>query len=360
MGFNATWFSPLYHDLIGDASNHGDKATVLHRPGFGTDDPIPLSQLSGSLAKTGEAHIVYHESHDEAGNSGGTMRTIRVAVNDAALVGPTRDSAEARTRVAAGISILSAGAPMFFMGEEIGAQRPCKYNEIIEGREVILGERMGQGANLFRYYQDLIRLRRSSRGLRSRNIDIIHASNDSRVIDFTRNDGTTRELIVASLNNRPFEEGTRFRVRPRGYQVALFLEPCKERLPAFCQVLAPAFGCHRAVHPPVRGESSWQPVPGGHGGLDRVRCPGTEALFCPEFGGNGVGLFVAFVVAGTGDLAVGGAALKEFLDVSARPRRPPHERAPGPARPVLQVRYAKAQAPPRAPGAKEGSGGKVP
>lgn len=207
MGFNATWFSVLYHDLIGDASNHGDKAKVLHRAGFGTDDPIPLSQLSGSLAKTGEAHIVYHESHDEAGNSGGTMRTIRVAVNDAGLVGPTRDSAEARTRVAAGISILSAGTPMFFMGEEIGAQRPCKYNEIIDGREDILGERMGQGANLFRYYQDLIRLRRSSRGVRSRNIDIIHASNDSRVIAFTRNDGTTRELVVASLNNRPFEEG---------------------------------------------------------------------------------------------------------------------------------------------------------
>ncbi len=70
-----------------------------------------------------------------------------------------------------------------------------------------LGERMGQGADLFRYYQDLISLRRSSRGLRSRNIDIIHASNDNRVIAFTRNDGTTRELVVASLNNRPFDDG---------------------------------------------------------------------------------------------------------------------------------------------------------
>ncbi|WP_104140626.1 hypothetical protein [Arthrobacter sp. ZGTC131] len=66
---------------------------------------------------------------------------------------------------------------------------------------------MGQGADLFRYYQDLISLRRSSRGLRSRNIDIIHASNDNRVIAFTRNDGTTRELVVASLNNRPFDDG---------------------------------------------------------------------------------------------------------------------------------------------------------
>jgi 1,4-alpha-glucan branching enzyme len=207
MGFNATWYADLYHDLIGDATNQGDKARVLHRAGFGTSDPLPLTQLSGSLARTGEARIVYHESHDEAGNSSGTMRTIRVAVNDAALFGATRDWAEARTRVAAGISILSAGTPMFFMGEEIGAQRPCRYNEIILGREDMLNERRGQGANLFRYYQDLIRLRRGSRSIRSRNIDIIHASNDSRVIAFTRNDGATHELVVASLSNQPFNGG---------------------------------------------------------------------------------------------------------------------------------------------------------
>lgn len=126
----------------------------------------------------------------------------RVAVNDAALFGPTRDAAEARTRVAAGISILSAGTPMFFMGEEVGAQRPCKYDDIIGGREDILGERMGQGANLFRYYQDLIKLRRSSRGLRSRNIDIIHASNDNRVIAFTRNDGTTQSRVCEHSTKR--------------------------------------------------------------------------------------------------------------------------------------------------------------
>lgn len=207
MGFNAAWFSDLYHDLIGDASNQAGRARVLHRAGFGGDDPVPLSQLSGSLAATSGARVVYHECHDEVGNDGGTMRTIRVAVNDAALYGPTRDAAEARTRVAAGISVLSAGTPMFFMGEEIGAGEPFLIGDILKHRVDILGERHRSGANLFRYYQDLIRLRRSSRGLRSRNIDIIHASNENRVIAFTRNDGTTRELVVASLNNRPFDDG---------------------------------------------------------------------------------------------------------------------------------------------------------
>ncbi|WP_221937551.1 alpha-amylase family glycosyl hydrolase [Arthrobacter sp. KBS0703] len=207
MGFNAAWYARLYHDLIGDANNQLDKARVLHRVGFGTDDPVPLSQLSGSLASSGEARIVYHESHDEAGNSDDTMRTIRVAVNDASLFGPTRDAAEARTRLVAGISILSAGTPMFLMGEEIGARAPFIHNQILQGREDILGERHRLGANLFRYYQDLIRLRRSSPGFRSRNIDIIHASDDARIIAFTRSDGATRELVVASLNTRPFDAG---------------------------------------------------------------------------------------------------------------------------------------------------------
>jgi 1,4-alpha-glucan branching enzyme len=130
-----------------------------------------------------------------------------VAVNDAYLVGPTRDAAEARTRLVAGVGILSAGTPMFLMGEEVGAWAPFKHDEIPQNRVDILGESGGLGAGLFRYYQDLIRLRRSSPGFRSRNIDIIHVSDDTRVIAFTRSDGATRELVVASLNNRPFDAG---------------------------------------------------------------------------------------------------------------------------------------------------------
>jgi 1,4-alpha-glucan branching enzyme len=83
-----------------------------------------FSQLAGSLARTGDSRIAYHESHDEAGNSDLTLRTIRVAVNDAVLFEPTRDTAEARARLAAGISMLSAGTPMFLMGEEVGAKEP--------------------------------------------------------------------------------------------------------------------------------------------------------------------------------------------------------------------------------------------
>lgn len=207
LGFNATWYSAFYHDLIGDASEQGSSARVLYRAGFGTDDPLPWSVFCNTLARSAETHVVYHESHDEAGNAPGTQRTIKAAVNNAHLEGPTRETAEARSRVMAGISLLSAGTAMFFMGEEIGAQKTYRYNNVPESREDILGERHGAGAHLFRYYQDLIRLCRTSRAIRSRNIDVIHVSDNNRVIAFIRYEGTTHDLIIASLSNHPFEHG---------------------------------------------------------------------------------------------------------------------------------------------------------
>jgi 1,4-alpha-glucan branching enzyme len=125
MGFNATWDAAFYHDLIGDAAQQGGRAKVLHRAGFGTDAPLPWSQFCDSLARSAKTHVVYHESHDEAGNAEGTMRTLCVAVNNAALIGATRQTAEARVRVVAGLTLLSAGTPMFFMGKEVGATQIC-------------------------------------------------------------------------------------------------------------------------------------------------------------------------------------------------------------------------------------------
>src|SRR5512140_2647412 len=145
-----------------------------------------MDRFAGALWTSQFRKIVYHESHDEAGNAAGTLRTSRVAVNDAPLFGETRSYAEARSRVAASLSLLAAGTPMFFMGEEIVAQRIYKYNNILEAREDLIGERAGNGSRMFRFYQDLIRLRKQQPGLRARQLDVIHAHNENRVIAFTR------------------------------------------------------------------------------------------------------------------------------------------------------------------------------
>jgi 1,4-alpha-glucan branching enzyme len=129
------------------------------------------------------------------------------AVNGAPIIGPTRIVAEARSRVVFGLALLSAGTPMFLMGEEIGARKPYTFDASLANREDILGERAGQGAAMFRYYQDLITLSRRLRSVGTHNIDILHVSNDNRVIAFKRWDGNEEVIVVASLNNAPFSHG---------------------------------------------------------------------------------------------------------------------------------------------------------
>lgn len=201
LGFDATWFARFYHRLIGDSEPVG----LIREAGFGNDGPLPMTECGERLRESGLNKVVYHESHDEAGNAGGSMRTAKAAVNDAPLFGVTRDVAEARCRVAVGLSMLSAGTPMFLMGEEIVAQKPYKFDNVADAKEDLFGERAGEGARMFRFYQDLVRLRRASRAIRSHNLDVVHAHDANRVLAFTRREATTDLLVVASLKNRPFD-----------------------------------------------------------------------------------------------------------------------------------------------------------
>jgi 1,4-alpha-glucan branching enzyme len=206
LGFDATWYAAFYHNLIGDSDMAGGRARLLKSAGFGDDRALDMGQFASVLYDSKYDRIVYHESHDEAGNSGGSARTLPCAVNDAALVGATRAYAEARARVAFGLSLFSAGAPMFFMAEEVGGQRPYRYDTFMANREDIAGDRAGQGARLFRFYQDAIRFSRRHRSIRVRYIDVIHVNDGGRVIAFRRSAGRDDLLIVASLNNHVFDE----------------------------------------------------------------------------------------------------------------------------------------------------------
>ncbi len=204
LGFDVVWFAAFYHNLIGDSDMANGRARLLKFAGLGDDRGLDMNQFSSVLYSSNLNKVVYNESHDEAGNDSGTMRTLPCAVNNAPLFGVTRTYAEARTRVAFGLSLLSAGTPMFFMGEEIGAQKPYRYNDFMANREDLLGERAGNGANLFRFYQDAIRFSRRHPAIRSQNIDIIHVNGDARVVAFTRLTGSDNLLIVASFNNQSF------------------------------------------------------------------------------------------------------------------------------------------------------------
>jgi 1,4-alpha-glucan branching enzyme len=217
LGFDATWDAAYYHHLIGDATNDPSRARLLKMAGYGDARELRMTWFAGALANSGDGRVIYHESHDEAGNSsyeeGGQRvysgRTIAVAANDAMLIGETRRAAEARVHFAAGITLFAPYIPMFFMGEEVGASRPYRYADFGNAREDFSALRRGAGANLFRFYQDVIRLRLSRPALRSRNIDILHTHDANRVLAFRRWQGDEELLVVGSLNNQPFAEGYR-------------------------------------------------------------------------------------------------------------------------------------------------------
>jgi 1,4-alpha-glucan branching enzyme len=207
LGFDATWDVGFYHHLIGDSDMAGDRARVLKRAGSGGNEPLQMDRFSGALYASQYKHVVFHESHDEAGNAGGTARTIMVAVNHAPLVNATRAWAEARARVCFGLSLLSAGTPMFFMGEEVAAQNQYTYNNFLSHREDFLGERAGSGKAIFRFYQDLITLGRRLRSIRTHNIDILHQHNENRVIAFKRWSDDEELIIAASLAGAAYTHG---------------------------------------------------------------------------------------------------------------------------------------------------------
>ena len=179
--------------------------------GLGDDRPLALDSFAGVIAATNRSTVVYHESHDEAGNSNGpgwtSHRTIQVAVNSAPLVAATRNWAEARVRVAAALTLLSAGVPMFFMGEELGFQEPYRYDDFMDHRESFSALRAGEGKRLLKFYQDLLSLRARTPALRGGRVEIVHVHNANRVLAFRRRLDGVQSVVVASFGNRPFDQG---------------------------------------------------------------------------------------------------------------------------------------------------------
>jgi len=106
LGFDATWYSNFYHHLIGDTGRGSDYANLLVTAGRGGDGPLAMDRFAGALVATGRKTVVYHESHDEAGNSEHSRRTLMAAVaagRDAPPpTGEVRSIAEGRGGVAGG------------------------------------------------------------------------------------------------------------------------------------------------------------------------------------------------------------------------------------------------------------------
>jgi 1,4-alpha-glucan branching enzyme len=121
-----------------------------------------------------------------------------------------------------GMAMLSAGTPMFVMGEEVGAQKPFTYDNFTTNREDLVKMARTTGARLFKFFQDVIRFRLSHTAARSHNIEVLAADNEARVLAFRRWDGREELLVVASLHNRAFGSG--YTVRRGGLRDGRWVE----------------------------------------------------------------------------------------------------------------------------------------
>jgi 1,4-alpha-glucan branching enzyme len=105
------------------------------------------------------------------------------------------------------MTLLSAGTPMFLMGEEIGAVKDFTYDGFLDNREDLLGERNGAGRYLFRFYRDLIRLRQRHHTFATANIATVLVHNADRFLVFHRWKGPEHYLVVATLSDFGWPDG---------------------------------------------------------------------------------------------------------------------------------------------------------
>lgn len=216
LGFDAIWYSDYHHHLNG--ANYGTNyAKLIPTAGYGTDCPLSMKMFSDALAVCSSKKIVYHISHDEAGNSGRddpdpdrrSHRTLILAVRGD-LNETTRPFAEARARVAFGVTICSPGTPMFLFGEEVGFINDFFYDDVLQYREDLFGLRESTGKNLFTFYQDMIKVRANCAALRSNYVEILHTHDENRILAFRRWTDLEELMVVVSLNNHPYPEGYEF------------------------------------------------------------------------------------------------------------------------------------------------------
>jgi len=149
-----------------------------------------------------------------------SARTIQTAVNGS--LDGNRAWAEARCRVVSGLTLLAPGIPMFFMGEEVGAKQPYRYNDWLSHREDFQALRATSGGKLFEFYRDVIRLRRRHDALRSPHIEVLHAHDANRVLVFRRWLAHQEFLVFASFSNTPFADG--YRISHRALRLGFFVE----------------------------------------------------------------------------------------------------------------------------------------
>lgn len=186
LGFGTQWDADFVHpvreQLILAEDSHRDIYRISH---------ALLRQYSGDPSR----RVIYTESHDEVAN--GKARLPEEVADDVNSYYSKKKSA-----LGALLVMTAPGIPMLFQGQELLEDRWFSDQDPIDWSRL-------EGFNgIYLLYRDLIALRRNkggnSRGLLGRNIQIVHANQDDKVIAFHRWYDTSEEdgvFIVINFSN---------------------------------------------------------------------------------------------------------------------------------------------------------------
>ncbi|WP_224250084.1 alpha-amylase family glycosyl hydrolase [Hyalangium gracile] len=121
-GFDAQWYTEYQHRLINDNSKPGLVQAAAR--GMRTDMDAFVNLLTSPRGLDGwKTALTIISNHDEVGNAQRTMNTAEGNQPTDFPVQWSRDAA----RFAAGIGFASPGIPMFFQGDEFGAQNDFRW-----------------------------------------------------------------------------------------------------------------------------------------------------------------------------------------------------------------------------------------
>ncbi|KFE72033.1 alpha amylase C-terminal domain-containing protein [Hyalangium minutum] len=121
-GFDAQWYTEFQHKLINDNSKPGLIQAASR--GQTTDMDAFVNLLTAPRGLDGWKHALsIISNHDEVGNA---QRTMNTAEGNKPTDFPDQWSRDA-ARFAAGIGFASPGIPMFFQGDEFGAQNDFRW-----------------------------------------------------------------------------------------------------------------------------------------------------------------------------------------------------------------------------------------
>ncbi len=189
-------FDSQYHDAFTDRLRE-----VVFQAAGGNPEMWKIHQIiDGSGQYLNGRHVVnYLELHDEAWPTSGGQRIVKTIDTT-----PPHDDvwAKGRVKLAQGLVLTAPGVPAILQGTEW-------LEDTDFGTD--LGNRIDWGkkttyAPIFRYFRDLIALRRLSPALRAdAPHDVFHSNDGTNVIAFQRYDGGGNVLVVvASFSNSDF------------------------------------------------------------------------------------------------------------------------------------------------------------